>query len=129
MESELRFSEIANLLQGRLVGGDGLYTSVCTDTRSINTGDLFVALKGERFDAHNFLDKAVSEGAVPSMPLPELLGSDNPALADIMISGMQLDSRRVRSGDVFLAMPGEQHDGRQFLSTFRHGGKKVSRYN
>jgi UDP-N-acetylmuramoyl-L-alanyl-D-glutamate--2,6-diaminopimelate ligase len=58
---------------------------------------------------------AVSEGAVPAMPLPELLGSDNPALADIIISGMQLDSRRVRPGDVFLAMPGEQHDGRQFI--------------
>ena len=58
---------------------------------------------------------AVSEDTVPAMPLPELLGSDNPAIADIIISGMQLDSRRVRPGDVFLAMPGEQHDGRQFI--------------
>ena len=32
-----------------------------------------------------------------------------------MIKGMQLDSRKVRPGDLFLALPGEQHDGRQFI--------------
>jgi UDP-N-acetylmuramoyl-L-alanyl-D-glutamate--2,6-diaminopimelate ligase len=49
------------------------------------------------------------------MSLPQLLGSDNGAYADIMISGMQLDSRKVRPGDLFLALPGEIHDGRQFI--------------
>ncbi|MCB1690244.1 MAG: UDP-N-acetylmuramoyl-L-alanyl-D-glutamate--2,6-diaminopimelate ligase [Halioglobus sp.] len=49
------------------------------------------------------------------MPLPQLLGSDNGAFADIMISGVQLDSRKVRPGDLFLALPGELHDGRQFI--------------
>jgi len=53
--------------------------------------------------------------AVAAMSLPELLGSVNGAFADTMISGMQLDSRRVRPGDLFLALPGEQHDGRQFI--------------
>lgn len=50
-----------------------------------------------------------------TMSLKELLGSNNAAFADTMISGMQLDSRRVRPGDLFLALPGEQHDGRQFI--------------
>lgn len=49
------------------------------------------------------------------MSLPQLLGSANPAYADIMISGMQLDSRKVRPGDLFLALPGQMHDGRQFI--------------
>ena len=49
------------------------------------------------------------------MPLPQLLGSENGAFADIMISGMQLDSRKVQRGDLFLALPGELHDGRQFI--------------
>ena len=31
---------------------------VHTDTRSLQAGDLFVALKGERFDAHDFLPQA-----------------------------------------------------------------------
>ncbi|MFT4520586.1 MAG: UDP-N-acetylmuramoyl-L-alanyl-D-glutamate--2,6-diaminopimelate ligase [Halioglobus sp.] len=58
---------------------------------------------------------ASREGAAPPMPLPELLDSNNPRLAGIDVSGMQLDSRKVQPGDLFLAMPGEMHDGRQFI--------------
>ena len=36
---------------------------VSTDTRNVGKGDLFVALKGERFDAHEFLADAVGKGA------------------------------------------------------------------
>ncbi|MGB0638662.1 MAG: UDP-N-acetylmuramoyl-tripeptide--D-alanyl-D-alanine ligase [Myxococcota bacterium] len=36
---------------------------VCTDTRKIEPGDWFLALRGERFDAHDFLDKAIELGA------------------------------------------------------------------
>lgn len=36
---------------------------VCTDTRQLAAGDLFVALRGERFDAHDFLEKAADLGA------------------------------------------------------------------
>ena len=49
------------------------------------------------------------------MSLPQLLGREGEAFADTMIKGMQLDSRKVRPGDLFLALPGEQHDGRQFI--------------
>ncbi len=37
--------------------------AVCTDTRAIQPGDLFVALKGEQHDAHHFLADAVAKGA------------------------------------------------------------------
>jgi UDP-N-acetylmuramoyl-tripeptide--D-alanyl-D-alanine ligase len=48
-----------------LVGDGSVYFSrVHTDTRSLSAGDLFVALKGERFDAHDFLNQAASHGAV-----------------------------------------------------------------
>src|SRR5688500_20110975 len=48
----------------RLLGaGRSAYEAVCTDTRSLTPGCLFVALVGERFDAHTFLDKAVAGGA------------------------------------------------------------------
>ena len=58
---------------------------------------------------------AVQGVDMPAMLLPELLGSSSPSYADTMISGMQLDSRKVQPGDLFLAMPGEVHDGRQFI--------------
>ncbi|MCO5108612.1 MAG: UDP-N-acetylmuramoyl-tripeptide--D-alanyl-D-alanine ligase [Burkholderiaceae bacterium] len=45
--------------------GDGAIRigGVSTDTRSIAAGDLFVALRGERFDAHDFLGQAQASGA------------------------------------------------------------------
>jgi UDP-N-acetylmuramoyl-tripeptide--D-alanyl-D-alanine ligase len=43
--------------------GDGDYSAVSTDTRSIGPGDLFVALVGENFDAHDFLVGAAESGA------------------------------------------------------------------
>jgi len=39
------------------------FPAVCTDTRSLVPGCLFVALKGERFDAHDFLPAALAGGA------------------------------------------------------------------
>jgi len=49
--------------------GDGAtrVNGVSTDTRSIATGDLFVALRGERFDAHDFLGQAQAAGAAAVM--------------------------------------------------------------
>jgi len=58
---------------------------------------------------------SASESGVPAMPLAELLGSDSREYANTVIEGVQLDSRRVRPGDLFVAMPGEIHDGRQFI--------------
>ncbi len=43
--------------------GTERFERIWTDTRSIQPGDLFVALKGERFDAHDFLVDAVGKGA------------------------------------------------------------------
>jgi UDP-N-acetylmuramoyl-tripeptide--D-alanyl-D-alanine ligase len=55
----------AMLPEAQLVGDatTGI-TRVHTDTRTLQPGDLFVALKGERFDAHQFLAKAREAGAV-----------------------------------------------------------------
>jgi UDP-N-acetylmuramoyl-L-alanyl-D-glutamate--2,6-diaminopimelate ligase len=58
---------------------------------------------------------AARQVEMPAMSLPELLGGDIEGFADTMISGMQLDSREVRPGDLFLALPGEKYDGRQFI--------------
>jgi len=44
-------------------------TRVHTDTRTLQAGDLFVALKGERFDANDFLPQARKQGAVAAIAL------------------------------------------------------------
>ena len=43
--------------------GDMRLARIATDTRSVGAGDAFVALKGESFDAHDFLANAVEKGA------------------------------------------------------------------
>ncbi|MDX1755761.1 MAG: UDP-N-acetylmuramoyl-tripeptide--D-alanyl-D-alanine ligase [Marinobacter sp.] len=62
----------------------GQFTGVSTDTRSLRAGELFVALRGERFDGHRFLAAAEAAGAVAavvdavddSVPLPQLKVAD-----------------------------------------------------
>ena len=44
-----------------------LYSGVSTDTRGIQPGDLFVALRGENFDGHRFLDAARAAGAIAAV--------------------------------------------------------------
>jgi len=61
--------ELAALLPGaRLVGDPHVpIARVHSDTRTLEPGDLFVALKGERFDAHDFLAEAKARGAVAAL--------------------------------------------------------------
>ena len=62
-----RFSaeEVLDIAEGRL--GQGLMPDgagrICTDTRTIEPGDWYLALSGERFDGHDFLGDAFSKGA------------------------------------------------------------------
>jgi UDP-N-acetylmuramoyl-tripeptide--D-alanyl-D-alanine ligase len=56
-------SQLAGVLSARLVGADADIVDVTTDTRKLTPGCLFVALKGERFDAHDFAQDAVEAGA------------------------------------------------------------------
>lgn len=42
---------------------EGAYDSICTDTRKITPGCLFIAIKGDNFDGHDFAAKAVESGA------------------------------------------------------------------
>ncbi|HEX3868527.1 MAG TPA: UDP-N-acetylmuramoyl-tripeptide--D-alanyl-D-alanine ligase [Gemmatimonadaceae bacterium] len=54
---------LAPLAPANLPRGAASFARVWTDTRTIERGDLFVALAGDRFDAHDFLDDAVGRGA------------------------------------------------------------------
>lgn len=68
---------------------------VHTDTRTLQTGDLFLALKGERYDAHAFLPEAAAAGAVAVIGqqgvaqsgLPGLMVSDTRASLGWLAAG------------------------------------------
>lgn len=63
----MKLSEAAAAVQGTLTGADCAFNAVSTDTRAIKSGDLFIALKGERFDGATFAEKALLAGAVGVM--------------------------------------------------------------
>lgn len=56
---------LASFSDGTVRQGDAarLVTRVCTDSRAVQAGDVFVALKGERFDAHGFIPQVAAAGA------------------------------------------------------------------
>ncbi|MEB3288870.1 MAG: UDP-N-acetylmuramoyl-tripeptide--D-alanyl-D-alanine ligase [Leptolyngbya sp.] len=54
--------------------------SITTDTRDLQTGALFVALVGERFDGHDFLDAAMAQGAVAVVVQADRVRPDLPCL-------------------------------------------------
>ena len=81
----MRLTEAAAALGGRTSGADVLFTGVSTDSRSIREGDLFVALRGERFDGHDFLKSVAGAKAAAAMidrnyggeyPMPALVVDD-----------------------------------------------------
>ena len=64
---------VAAIPGARLVGADAAFAGVSTDSRKVDAGALFVALRGESFDAHDFLDQVAARGvaAVVVSTLPE----------------------------------------------------------
>lgn len=63
----MMMSQVAEALGATLHGEDVMMTGVSKDTRDIHGGDLYVALKGERFDGHLFVAEAKLSGAVAAL--------------------------------------------------------------
>jgi len=60
-------SQAAQALHATMSGVDVRFTAVSTDTRTIQQGDLFIALKGENFDGAKFVAQAAQAGAVAAV--------------------------------------------------------------
>lgn len=68
MSGMFTLEQLAQWLGGSLVGDGRVQVQrVHSDTRSLQAGDLFVALKGERFDANDFIADAQAKGAVAAL--------------------------------------------------------------
>ena len=59
----MRLSEAALATGGQLIGADVEFCCVGTDSRAIKKGQLFVALKGENFDGHEYAAQSLEQGA------------------------------------------------------------------
>ena len=63
----MRLSELAGPLAAELAGADCEFTGVSTDSRKLQSGDLFVALRGEHFNGHEYLPQAQQRGACAAL--------------------------------------------------------------
>lgn len=62
--------EVARIVGAAATGAadpSGAVSAVCTDTRQMTPGSLFVALRGEHFDGHEFLEQAARGGAIAAL--------------------------------------------------------------
>lgn len=55
-------ASVASALGTASQSPDRRYGAISTDTRTLGAGDVFVALEGERFDGHDFVDRAIESG-------------------------------------------------------------------
>ncbi len=86
MSALMTISELARAVGSTSVLGDGRvgFSAVSTDTRTLAPGALFVALRGERFDGHDYVQAAHEQGAVAalvehpvSVDLPQVIVADS----------------------------------------------------
>jgi len=59
----MQISKAAEILQERYQGDDVCFLGCSTDTRTLKDKELFIALRGENFNGHDYLDKAKTSGA------------------------------------------------------------------
>ena len=95
-------SQIAAWAGGRLVGGDPArtITDVTSDSRSLKSGDLFVAIRGGKFDGHNFLADAArlgAAGAIVDREVPGLSASFALIVVADTVCGLQSLARAHRA--------------------------------
>jgi UDP-N-acetylmuramoyl-tripeptide--D-alanyl-D-alanine ligase len=90
---------------------------VHTDTRSLQAGDLYVALRGERFDGHDFLGQLAAQGVRAAMAETGLQAHD--------LSGLEVADTRQALGDLAAAWR-RQHDLRLIAVTGSNGKTTVT---
>lgn len=110
MIGNMQFSALAKPLGAVQAGGDCEFAALSTDTRTLQVGQVFLALRGDHFDGHAFVDQAVAAGAcgvIVSQPVPaavpQLLVQDT-AAALLAIAHLN----RQRSSAHFIAVTGSQ---------------------
>ena len=63
----MHLAKAAGILRGSCLGADAEFTGVSTDSRTLAKGDLFVALRGERYDGHAFIESVAAAGAAAAL--------------------------------------------------------------
>ncbi|NPA71806.1 MAG: UDP-N-acetylmuramoyl-tripeptide--D-alanyl-D-alanine ligase [Gammaproteobacteria bacterium] len=93
------------------------FTSISTDTRTLQAGALYIAIKGEQFDGHRFIDQAIQQGAVA------ILVSDT---VDSIVPGVCVDDTRIALG-LFAKWHREQMPVKTVIGVTGSNGKTTTK--
>jgi len=63
----MALQQASEILNGEMLGNNVDFSTVSTDTRSLQPGDLYIALDGENFDGHDYLTQAEKAGAAAAI--------------------------------------------------------------
>ena len=76
---------VAAAVGGRLVSGDADREAgpIVTDTRTLTAGEVFIALRGERFDGHTFVEEALTRGAGAVVVDPAYVAREGSAVIEV----------------------------------------------
>jgi UDP-N-acetylmuramoyl-tripeptide--D-alanyl-D-alanine ligase len=86
----MTLAQTAAVLGAEISGGDVTWHDVCTDSRTLKRGDLFVALRGERFDGHDFVAQAAAAGAAAALVARDYRGASALPLARVADTALGL---------------------------------------
>jgi len=139
MRQMFTVEEIIKATDGKLINktGNSINTSsvyisgVSNDTRTITEGNLYVAIKGERFDGHDYIDKAVLSGAPISLISDENKLPDNAVgilVTDTVVAlGAIARHYRFKLGAKVVAVTGSvgKTSTREIVTCALKAGKKV----
>ena len=100
----MNLSEAATLLKARLIGAEAAakvdFGAVCTDSRSIAAGDLFVALRGDNLDGHEFIAQVQSAGAAAAVVAAEVVADEASPLARLGLPLIVVPDTRLALGEL-----------------------------
>ena len=106
--------ELREVINGRVLSGDEVawrkqhVRRITLDTRSLRPGDFFVAIRGERFDGHDFVKAALVRGAIGAIVLDSY---------DVSRCAGNIPSKRMRP--VILGVPDPLYAYQQLAAHFR----------
>lgn len=70
----MKLLQVVGVIDAKLIGADQAFESVSIDSRHFNPGQLFIAIVGEQFDGHDFIDEITQKGACAA-----IVSQDRPA--------------------------------------------------
>ena len=96
-------NDAAAWMSAELIGDSVDVRSVTTDTREVADGSLFIALRGERFDGHDFCRQAQDSGCIaivverliPEVSVPQLLVADTLCAYGALANGYRKNLSRM----------------------------------